>query len=245
MEHLTLISFIIIVSQVFSVKSENSTAKIVGGHEIDIRQAPYQVSLLYRNYHICGGAILSKNRVVTAAHCLENKDFQLMTIRSGSSYLKFGGKLTRVLWMEQHPKYSKETSDYDVGMISLSMQLIFTDSVKPIFLSTAKDLVPDTRVRVTGWGRSSEGGQLSAKLQAVDLLILNDELCSRVYPFTTRMICVGLRFKDSCQGDSGGPLIYNGNLYGIVSFGYGCARPNYPGVYTRISSISEWITQKM
>lgn len=46
---------------------------------------------------------------------------------------------------------------------------------------------------------------------------------------------------DSCQGDLGGPLTYNHKLIRIISWGYGCAWPNYPGVYGRVLSVRKWI----
>jgi trypsin len=82
----------------------------------------------------------------------------------------------------------------------------------------------------------------------VTLSIVDHELCTFAYkdinPVTERMICAGhfeCGGKDSCQGDSGGPLSANGTLYGIVSWGYGCARPNYPGVYTNVAYLRSWI----
>lgn len=77
--------------------------------------------------------------------------------------------------------------------------------------------------------------------------IVNQLACKSLYgtisTVTDRMICAGYinGGKDACQGDSGGALARNGIAYGIVSWGYGCALPNYPGVYSRISSVADWI----
>jgi len=67
------------------------------------------------------------------------------------------------------------------------------------------------------------------------------------------MVCAGLLEggKDSCQGDSGGPLVVRAEnadtaiIYGIVSWGYGCALPNLPGVYTRVTRYVDWIQSNM
>jgi hypothetical protein len=79
-----------------------------------------------------------------------------------------------------------------------------------------------------------------------DLKVLDDSGCERAYgPFfhSASMLCAAKQGKDSCRGDSGGPLVSDGKLIGLVSWGFGCARPGYPGVYTRVSAISGWMNR--
>ncbi|CAG9765523.1 unnamed protein product [Ceutorhynchus assimilis] len=101
-----------------------------------------------------------------------------------------------------------------------------------------------------GWGATSQQGQISTKLREVTVPIMSNIDCKRTgytSRITDNMLCAGFKEgkKDSCQGDSGGPLhIINGsyhNIVGIVSWGEGCAQPNYPGVYTRVNRYITWI----
>lgn len=80
----------------------------------------------------------------------------------------------------------------------------------------------------------------------MEVPVVSDTDCRVSYGVTDiadHMICAGLPEggKDACQGDSGGPLFANGTQYGIVSWGYGCARPDYPGVYTEVAYFVDWI----
>uniref|UniRef100_A0A8V0ZWW0 Peptidase S1 domain-containing protein n=1 Tax=Gallus gallus TaxID=9031 RepID=A0A8V0ZWW0_CHICK len=86
-------------------------------------------------------------------------------------------------------------------------------------------------------------------LQCLNAPVLSSSQCSSAYPgrITSNMICIGYLNggKDSCQGDSGGPVVCNGQLQGIVSWGFGCAQKGYPGVYTKVCNYVSWIKTTM
>merc|ERR1712038_1556086 len=103
---------------------------------------------------------------------------------------------------------------------------------------------------VSGWGTTSEGGALARILQKVDVPVVSDDDCRDSYgqnDIADSMICAGLDAggKDSCQGDSGGPFMCGFGLDGVVSWGYGCAQPGYPGVYTQVSYFVDWVNSHM
>jgi trypsin len=93
------------------------------------------------------------------------------------------------------------------------------------------------------------GGSSSDVLLKVDVPIVSKSECDSNYSgfggIPPNQICAGLEEGgvDSCQGDSGGPLYKDGEIFGIVSWGVGCAFAGYPGVYTEVSAYSDWISQ--
>ncbi|XP_053605246.1 trypsin-1-like [Plodia interpunctella] len=105
---------------------------------------------------------------------------------------------------------------------------------------------------VAGWGTTEEGGSVSSTLQEVYVPIISNAECRKTAyknRITDNMLCAGTSDggKDACQGDSGGPLhILNTDTaqyqeVGVVSWGEGCARPDRPGVYTRVNRYITWI----
>ena len=124
--------------------------------------------------------------------------------------------------------------------------IFYTDEVQPIQMTTAAPPA-DMSVIVTGWGALKLGGQSPSQLQQVQVYIVDQEECSNIYRsfggVSERMICAGVSKgdKDSCQGDSGGPLVSNGQLVGIVSWGVGCAAQGYPGVYSNVANLKNWV----
>ena len=142
--------------------------------------------------------------------------------------------------------------DYDIALLHLSKAVNYTDFVSPICLAdTARNYSAGTRCFVTGWGQIRESGPVSDKLRVVQVPIIERSKCVKMYKgqrITPRMLCAGYEQGgiDSCQGDSGGPLACLENdktffLAGAVSWGFGCAKKNKPGVYTNINCLRSWI----
>ncbi|XP_017123118.1 trypsin beta [Drosophila elegans] len=235
--------------------------RIVGGEVTTIGQFPYQVSVQLNGQHICGGAVIGDNFVLTAAHCFEasplgNEDY---TVRVGSGEHASGGHVLSLRQVIAHGGYNPQSHDYDLALLILNARLNFTEYLQPVPLATGVDPPGEnTRLLVSGWGlQAEEGGAASAEvgvspqLHFVEVDLVEAGQCRRAYrevlPITQRMMCAARLGHDACQGDSGGPLVgYPADggpakLYGIVSWGLGCANPNYPGVYTNVAAFRNWI----
>ncbi|XP_075166395.1 trypsin beta-like [Haematobia irritans] len=221
--------------------------RVVGGEDTTIDKYPYQVSVRILGSHSCGGSILNSRVVLTAAHCI-------YSFLGASSYsIQYGittvGGSTNVIGAERivkHAQYDSSTINNDVALIFLSSDIPFGPNAQPIALATA-DPVATTPATVSGWGTLEEDGASAKILQQVEVLIVDRAFCRQQYNgvnmITEGMVCAAVENggKDACQGDSGGPLVSNGEIVGIVSWGVGCARAEYSGVYTNVAHYRNWI----
>ncbi|XP_005175958.3 trypsin-1 [Musca domestica] len=223
--------------------------RIVGGHRINISDAPHQVSL-QTSSHICGGSIISKQWILTAAHCTSGKTAKDLKVRLGTSVYLWGGELIQVAEIVQHEQFNTSNIDYDYSLLKLAREIEFDKTKQPAKLPETEgdDTKDGVMCHVTGWGSTQNPFEPRAWLRQTEVPIFNREECFKKYEkfggVTECMICAGYieGGKDACQGDSGGPLVTeDGVLVGVVSWGYGCARPEYPGIYSKVSYVRDWI----
>lgn len=222
-------------------------SRIVGGSNTTIEAVPWIVSLRVFGSHQCGGSIISTTRVLTAAHCTSGYSASFMEIRAGSTNHAYGGHTRPVSRYVNHPYYSPSTLRNDISIIYFITPLN-TDlpSISTIALPERDTSVAvGSLSQVSGWGATCESCGISSILQYVNIPIISNIDCNIAYAgsITDGMLCAAYPNggKDACQGDSGGPMWYDNVLEGIVSWGQGCARPNFPGVYTRVAYYRDWI----
>ncbi|CRL05275.1 CLUMA_CG018249, isoform A [Clunio marinus] len=235
----------------------NDESRIVGGSTTGVNEFPWMARLSYFNRFYCGGMLINDRYVLTAAHCVKGFMWFMIKVTFGE-HDRCDDSMraeTRFVLRAISQKFSYSNFDNDMALLRLNDRVPITDFIRPICLPTNKGeaYVGKTGL-VTGWGTLKEDGKPSCTLQEVEVPILSNEECIGKTNYTAKMItnnmmCAGypgVGQRDSCQGDSGGPLQVERDdkryeLVGIVSWGNGCARPAYPGVYTRVTRYLDWI----
>ncbi|CAG7647036.1 unnamed protein product, partial [Allacma fusca] len=240
-------------------------ARIVGGANALPGEWPWQAALYRDGEYQCGATLISSRWLLSAGHCFYHAqdDYwvaRLGTLRRGATVLSPYEQVVRITHIFLHPQYKDVGFINDVSLLRLEHEVNFTDFVRPVCLPGRDTKIRDGRMcTVVGWGQLFEVGRVFPDtLQEVQLPLISTGECRKrtlflpLYKLTDEMFCAGFDRggRDACLGDSGGPLMCSEtdgrwSLYGVTSNGYGCARANRPGVYTKVASYLDWIYDKM
>ena len=244
---------------------------IVGGQEAQPGAWPWMAALVLASQsdaadgQFCGGALIEPTWVLSAAHCTFNGDDSLLQpaqvdIVVGRHRLSSSeGQRVDVIKIVRHPGYEHGSSyDNDIALFQLAAPVAVTPI--PFIDANMSDLeAPARAVTVIGWGKTNpEVNAGSDVLRQVEIPLVDLATCRLSYgvlngKVTDNMLCAGLKAggKDSCQGDSGGPLMTfdsstaSWKQVGIVSWGQGCAEPNFYGIYTQLSHYADWVAEQI
>ncbi|MGH9012123.1 MAG: S1 family peptidase [Acidimicrobiia bacterium] len=232
---------------------------IIGGGPAVPGEFPFMAALLFEpaggsdfNKQFCGGSLIAADWVLTAAHCVEGTTANQLAVAVGRTFLSDSsqGQRRSVSAVFVHPEYGDPTGNaHDAALLRLTSAVT---GITPITLAGPSDEgleAAGQMLTVIGWGTMRAGKPLYPnELRKIDVPVVSDASCRKVYgasldPATE--VCAGASGIDSCYGDSGGPLFANGSKIqvGIVSWGNGCAKKRFPGVYAEVNNpdIRGWI----
>ncbi|KAJ8978880.1 hypothetical protein NQ317_008495 [Molorchus minor] len=228
--------------------SPSKRLSLVRGKSLDIPERKYMAALYLIKYNrillICGTTIISKQWVLTAAHCCEIvKSYPLDTVKISSNSARWRKGITReVEIILRHSNYSMKTVSHNVCLIKVKAP--FRDHFEvPITLAGSRyKYIANTPATTIGWS-SKNGDYDNDELYSIQVTLVPFSNCKRVHKLNIdeTMVCAKYSSDVDCSYDSGGPLFQNNTVIGIVSFETDCANGVYPRVYTRISYFEQWV----
>lgn len=246
--------------------------QVVGGKAVRNGAYPFMVSLQNdrrgttpREDHFCGGTLINSQHILTAAHCavrIKDGTYPVRQLRVVVGRTKLNSRQGQVREVRQsshvriHPRYRDGRSyAYDVAVIRLDRPV---RGVRTVRLAGARQNGlerPGSRRVVAGWGLTREPGFFSSgstqdRMRAATPPVVSDRRAGSAYGsnyVSPLMVAAGKKGVDTCQGDSGGPIFLRMGRgftqFGVTSFGNGCARDGYPGVYTELNApaVGNWV----
>ena len=191
-------------------------ARIINGEEANPHSLPWQVLITYHGYFTCGGSILNKDWIVTAAHCIRSLEPGAYSIEAGTHDRHLAGPHTQtrcisriVVHYNYRPQYY--TRSNDIAMLKLLEPLEASDAVKHVCLPPYGVYQPPRTALTSGWGLTSVEHR-ARFLQQLYYNVIEPSVCE-VGVFSTTfledtMLCVLAEGESNpCYGDSGGPLV--------------------------------------
>ncbi|XP_071452287.1 serine protease 33 [Hetaerina americana] len=254
------------------LRTDVLSKRIVGGSEARFGEFPWQAHIRIAGYQ-CGGVLVGRAHVATAAHCVHRARLRDITVflgeydtqNTGMYSEPLPGEARRVVKKVIHPEFQYRVTQpdrYDLALLRLSRPVSFRANIIPICLPTAgQDALFRGRLGVVaGWGKTdtSYGKTGTNILHKATVPILKDDECLRWHrsknirlQLHSEMFCAGHRdgHSDACLGDSGGPLVVliggRWTLAGITSAGFGCAVDHQPGIYHKVAVTANWIAEQV
>ncbi|XP_062969576.1 putative serine protease 46 [Cynocephalus volans] len=239
----------------------NMSCKMVQGKLVEVGKWPWQVNILFLGMYICSGSLIHRQWVLTAAHCLQrSKDPQMYSVMVGVHHLPENGTQLPLTRIVIHEDFSNLMSQ-DIALLQLRDPVSWSPLVQPVCLPTIKLKPPvGTMCWVIGWGLTKK--QVTPKtpysLQEVAARIVNNDICNKRYRFLLKnqkligndMLCASSEWGlDTCKANSGSSLVCQVNKtwiqMGVVSWGFGCGRRQYPTIYTSTSYFTQWIKTRV
>uniref|UniRef100_A0A671EBU7 tissue kallikrein n=2 Tax=Rhinolophus ferrumequinum TaxID=59479 RepID=A0A671EBU7_RHIFE len=228
-------------------EAQDEGNRIIEGVPCPRDSHPWQVALLRGSELHCGGVLVNRMWVLTAAHCKMNE----YNVHMGSDRLSDRrSQKIRATRSFVHPSYSTQTNVNDIMLVKLSRPARLSSNVRKVNLPSRCE-PPGTTCTVSGWGTTtSPDVTYPTQLMCTDVRLISYQECKKVYKdlLGKSMLCAGIPNSktNACNGDSGGPLVCNNTLQGLVSWGtFPCGQPNDPGVYTQVCKYTDWINQTM
>ncbi|XP_041125880.1 serine protease 56 [Polyodon spathula] len=236
--------------------------RIVGGSPAALGGWPWLVSLRLDGGMMCAGVLVGSSWVLTAAHCFTgSRNENLWRVVVGEYDLTQTDPEEQVLQVNRiltHPKFNQKSFNNDIALVELTSAVPVSRHVTPVCLPSAGgEPAIGTACYVAGWGSLYEADGPSADVvMEAKMPVLSQGTCKSALGkelLTSTMFCAGYLSGgiDSCQGDSGGPLTCQDpqtglfQLYGITSWGDGCGERGKPGVYTRFTAFSDWVSAEI
>ncbi|CAG9583251.1 unnamed protein product [Danaus chrysippus] len=247
------------------LRNKPFVGRIIGGSPAAAGQIKYQAGLIsdiigISGRGVCGGSLVSANRIITAAHCWDdgrNKAWRF-TVVLGSETLFTGG--TRVLTSDvvTHPLWFPLLILNDIAIIRLPEPVALSDTIGTVSLPTGLEIFDNFNGQVataSGYGLTKDGGSISNSqfLSYVNMSVISNEICNIAFFGNIRPsnICTNtLGGKSTCRGDSGGPLVVQRGdrtvLIGVTSFGiaFGC-EIGWPAAFSRVTSFLGFINDNI
>ncbi|XP_006900325.1 PREDICTED: transmembrane protease serine 12 [Elephantulus edwardii] len=240
-------------------------SRIIGGTEAQVGAWPWIVSLQMRfgsaHAHVCGGSLVKERWVLTAAHCIKNArnpSVWRAVIGTNNILIKYQHtKRIKVNAIFIHPGFNVDSYLNDMALFHLKRAVRYNDYIQPICLpfDVFQNLNQNTACFISGWGRTHEEGNGTTTLQEAKVHFISRSVCNSetsyggIIPNTS--FCAGDEdgVFDTCRGDSGGPLMcylpehHKFFIMGITSYGHGCGRKGFPGVYSGPAFNQKWLME--